>query len=200
MKIIFENITKVNHTHLSNVAGTDDNRPVIKGVFVDLIKKRLVVTDAHIMLFYPIKMVYPEKFDTDSNVVFTREQCKIVPLELFNKSKYMGNYKDYLLDLTYHLDDDFARVFNGNEEVFKCKYIDGFYPDYEKVVKSNSEKEEISEIGINMTLFQYVTKAIPSGNKDFKFTFFAQNKAINFEELNGTNEIVSGLIMPIMLR
>lgn len=199
MKAIFRNSTGVAHSHLNNVVGKDVFRPAMTGVYVDLIKKRLVCTDAHILIMYPIEMQYPEKEDNDTNFEFKKEDCKVVPTELFNKSKYMGNWKNYFFPFEYHLDEDYARVFAGPEEVFKCRYIDESYPKYEAVLLDNKDKQPLDDIGLNLEILARLSKSVPRGTKGFKFIFHARNKAVNLEELNEFDNNIKALIMPVML-
>ena len=199
MKIIFKNITNVTHIHLNNAVGNDVYRPAMTGVFVDLRNKKLVCTDAHVLIMYPIEMHYEENYMNDTNTDFTKEDCKIVPTELFNKNKYMGNWKNYLFPFTYHLDEDYARVYAGPEEVFKCRYIKADYPDYEKVVLSPKDKKPLDEIGLNIGIISRLAKAVPRGTKVFKFVFHAQNRAVNLLEQNEYENVIEALIMPAML-
>ena len=197
MKIIFKNITNVTHIHLNNAVGNDVYRPAMTGVFVDLRNKKLVCTDAHVLIMYPIEMHYENEKDLAPD--FTKEDCKIVPTELFNKNKYMGDRKNYLFPFTYHLDEDYARVYAGTEEIFKCRYIKGNYPDYEKVVLSPKDKKPLEEIGLNIGIISRLAKAVPRGTKVFKFVFHAQNRAVNLLEQNKHEKVIEALIMPSML-
>jgi len=199
MKAIFINSTNVAHSHLNNVVGNDDFRPAMMGVYVDLINKRLVCTDAHILIMYPIELKFGEEVEMPQNVEFKTEDCKIVPTELFNKNKYMGNWKNYCFPFEYHLDEDYARVFAGPEEIFKCRYIRDSYPKYEKVLLDNKDKQPLDDIGLNLDIIARLAKGVPRGTKAFRFVFHARNKAVNLEELNAMEDEIKALIMPVML-
>ena len=192
MKATFSNLTGVSNVHLRNIVGTDEYRPSLQGIFVDLKNKVLVGTDAHIIVMYPIEILeneYPEDFTG-----------KIVPLEYFNKSKYMGNWKHYIFSLTYVLDEDYARVFSGPEEVFKCRYINEQFPKYRNILLDNLSKNPIDEIGLDLRMMERLSKSIPRDSKQFKFTFFAKNKGVDLKEIDFEDNVIKGIIMPVMLR
>lgn len=197
MKIIFKNITNVTHVHLNNAVGNDIYRPAITGVFVDLRNKRMVCTDAHVLIMYPIEMEF--ETEEDSKTEFQLEHCKIVPTELFNKNKYMGNWKNYLFPFTYHLDEDYIRVYSGPEEIFKCRYINEKYPAYEGVLLKPQDKQPLDEIGLNIGIISRLSKAVPRGTKAFKFVFHAKNRAVNLLEQNEYENAIEALIMPCMI-
>lgn len=201
--IRFLNTFDITHTQMGNATGHDDLRPVMSGVYVDLIEGRLVCTDAHILMLYPIQPVELDgyEFNHVDKQKFTVDQCKIVPLELFNKSKYMGNYKNYPLPIHYALDVDYARVFVGDKEVFKCEYIDGKYPNYAAVIPSADKAEAVAKIGVNLRFVERLKKAFPSAVNIMgcKFTFFAPNRCIIVTPCDPELREIKGLVMPVML-
>lgn len=195
MKIIFKNSTKVTYTLLKNIAGNDDLRQVMKGACIDIINKALVVTDAHILISYPIEII-----ENDSEI-----DHKIVPLSLFNRLRYMGDFKTKVLkvlDVDYVLSEDYAEVFFKNELLYRCKYIDGLYPKYLNVMPKDEGKCSIEEIGINPIILARFLKGLPANKKEmqYKMMFFGANKAIKFEEQNCHPERpIIGIAMPTRL-
>lgn len=198
MKIRFENTTRVTNAHLSKVV-INDCRLALEGVYVDMIAKKLVCTDAHILMMYPIRPIFENK--DQENFVFEKEHCKLVPVELFNKNKYMGDWKKYHFPLVYQLDEDFARVFCGKKEVFKCEYIEATFPKYEAVILKKEEQKEISCIGVDLDKLKKICSALPIPIKSCKLSFFGTNKHIFFETNNTSfiGEEITGLLMPVHL-
>lgn len=188
----FKNITGVTHTQLNNVVSTDFLRPVMGGIFVDFDNQQMVCTDAHVLMIYPVEI----------NEVFNKEiKGVIVPVEFFDKRKYMGNFKSYILKLEYRLDDDFARVFHGEDEVFKCKYIEGNYPKYLAAIPKKEDAQPTLEVGICLKIFNKIEKAMPTGmGKQFKITLHGTRKGIVMNQMyiDGKRPII-GIVMPLVI-
>ena len=192
MKVEFNNLTKVSFAELKNVVGTDNLRPVMKGVYIDFKNQKLVCTDAHILIMYPIEI-------TANN---SGLDGIIVPVRFFNHLKYMQDIpRRKVIDFNYILTEEFAEVYWLGELVYRCRYIEGKYPNYEAVINDTPDKEvELNEIGIDLKMLARVADAIPSSLKKFKFKFFGKNRHIIFQELSYDYPTpIKGLIMPYNL-
>ena len=193
MEVIFENITKVGFSQLKHVAGHDELRPVMMGVYVDFKNQKLVATDARILMMYPIKIT---QNNSDLN-------GKILPVRFFNHLKYMQDIpteSKRIVDLKYVLTDEFAEVYWLNDLVFRCRYIEGFYPNYQAVINDSEDKlEGLDGIGMDFKMLKRVCDALPLTNKQCKFKFFGRNKHIIFQASEFDHEPIKGLIMPTLL-
>ena len=81
MKIKFLNTTNVEASHLVHATGNDKFIPVFNHVAIDVSNQKLIVTDAHILIEYPIEVTESEKLTSDL--------IKIVPLR-FAEAKKAG--------------------------------------------------------------------------------------------------------------
>jgi DNA polymerase III sliding clamp (beta) subunit (PCNA family) len=185
--------------HWKEVVSNDSMRPVMTGVYFDLINHCMVGTNSHLLLECPIDIEFTEEekiMQKDKLAELMQQQSKIVPIEFFDKRKYMGNWKDYWNpEITYDLsDDNYAHVLNNGEVVFRCRYIDGKFPNYKAVYPKG--QTAIDSIGIDISMAQRVYKAIPFPNpyKALHFKFFAKNRGIVFH--NTTEKRFKGIIMP----
>jgi len=96
----------------------------------------IVATDAHALIMYPIEIT-----ENDFNL-----DGLIVPIRFFNHLKYMADIAKADFDLLdYILTDEYAEVYFCGEMVFRCKYIDGKYPKFEKIIPKDTEKEDFNE-------------------------------------------------------
>lgn len=196
MKITFENTTGVTFTHLKNIASNDILRPVLTGAYIDVVNKVIVCTDAHILMMYPIEIVHKKEFEYNKDTEFNKNHCKIVPIELFNKNKYLGNWRQYIFPFTYELGEKRVSVFAGPEKIFECGYIEGEYPKYENIVPKKEDRIPIDSIGFSSNLLAKFGKSVPRGTGDFSFNFFAKRKGVLVKESKIDNPII-GVIMPL---
>lgn len=192
MEVIFESEIDFTHTMLGAVVSKNDLRPAINGVYIDVKNSCLVCTDMHIILEYPILI---------KNNNWEGLDGKIVPLELFHKMKYMGNYKHFVFPLEYRLEKDFAKVYCGPLEVFKCEYIEGTYPDYRTIYPDNLEEIEPEQgIGLSLSYLSNISTALPKDGlgKRAKFFIGERTHGVYFETLE-TYQIrpIKGVIMPV---
>lgn len=192
MKIIFKNLTDVTYTHLKTIVSTDQLRPVLCGACIDIESKKLVVTDSHVLVAYPIEII-----ENDSDI-----DHKIVPITLFNRLRYMGEYAAKVLkvlNVQYVLTDDYAEAqFNG-ELLYRVRYIDGKYPKYMNVMPNLDEAQALTDIGINPAIGARLFKGFPfRPDLRYKMTFFAKNKAIRLDEY-GADYPITGIVMPTHL-
>lgn len=197
LKMKIKNTHNIKHTHLIHAISKDTMRPSMTGIYFDLANQSIVATNSYILLICPIEV---EIEDSDLNEgfktreIFFKKKSKIVPLELFDQRKYMGDAKNYIHKIHYTLDDDFARVWSGNEEVFKCKYIDGNFPDYKNVIPKKESKQPLDSIGLRVDLVNSIFKMISFKSKDIHFEFYEKNKALRFKSFHDAR--FHGLIMP----
>jgi DNA polymerase III sliding clamp (beta) subunit (PCNA family) len=194
MRVVFENSTDVSYSNLKNIVSNDDLRPVLQGAYIDLKNHFLVVANSHILMMYPIKVI-----EDDSKI-----EGKIVPIRYFNQLKYMLDIpckSKRLLDLEYVLTDEFAEVYWLNQLVFRTKYIEGKYPDYQKVIKDEKENlKELNEIGLDLNMLKKIADSIPDSEKKFKFNFFGNNRHVIFKDTNcNPDRPIKGLIMPYQI-
>lgn len=198
MKVIFKNTTAVNSLNLKYLCSKDELRPAFSGIYIDLKNDCMVATDAHKLVVYPIEMVQKDDVPED-------KQGFIVPIRFFEEKRYMMDIppkSKRVLELDYILTDDYAEVYFLGELVFRCKYIQANFPDYEKILPSEKDKVQLDQIGISMKRVSELTKAIPNdGLNNYKLSFFGQNKAILLESLNlDLNRPIKAILMPIMLQ
>lgn len=194
MKIVFKINSNITISHLKSVASTDTLRPVMCGACVDVVNQKLVLTDSHILIAYPIEII---SNDTDIDHL-------IVPLNLFNRTRYMGEFSSSVLkvlDVEYILTSDYAEAVFQNELLYRTKYIEGKYPKWENVMPKEEDKLPVDQIGVNPKILIRLFKAFPNKNPlQFKMSLFAANKAILFEEINPESKsIITAIAMPINL-
>lgn len=197
-RAVFVNTTKVSHVQLSKNVGKD-YRHSLQSVYVDLKNSCLVVTDAHVLIMYPINVL--------ENT--TGKDGFMVQLQLFNTSKYMDDVSEYLFSMSYVLEPNYCKVIIGDieepfETVFRCKYHlaqanGGKYPNYQNVIPNEKEIQGVPKIALNFVLLKRICDAIPNG-KEFVFSFFANNKAVLLTQKDEMlPEPIKAIIMPIML-
>lgn len=191
MKLEFKNLAKVSFNHLKNCASNDDLRPTMSGVFIDFENKKMVVTDAHIMMIYPIEIIGDIPVD---------KRGVILPLRYFNHLRYMIDVpRRRVIDFTYKLEDDFAEVHFGPHLMYRCNYIEGEYPKWKSVITEDKEKiDSVDSIGIDFKFMKKICDSIPFCEKRSKLTFYGKNKHIIFNVEEGDVEI-KGILMPFMI-
>lgn len=190
---------KMEAKHWKEVVSSDWMRPVMCGVFFDLVNMCMVATNSHLLVECPIDIEWSkeelELTDTQ-RLEILQKQSKIVPIELFDRRKYMGDPKYYTFDPVFDLsDDEFAQVWLGPEMIFRCRYIDGKFPNYKAVYPQG--QTAIDSIGVDIGMAQRIYKAIPFPNpyKGLHFKFFAKNRGICFH--SNREKGFKGIIMPI---
>ena len=195
MQVKFENITDIKYTHLKNVVGNDDLRPVMKGVFIDFKEQCLVATDAHVLISYPIKIT-----ETDSDL-----EGVIVPIDYFNYLRYMVALpakNKRVLDIEYVLTEKYAEIHWLGEMIYRCKYIEGKYPLWKNVmVNPDEHPDKPKQIGINLHILKKLTQGLPSANpQTMKMETTAPNKAILFTSTNADyDRPIKAIVMPTSL-
>lgn len=193
MKI--KNHNEVTHLNLNSITSNDSLRPVMQGVFVDFVNSCFVATNSHVLMTWKFSIVDEYgNLEYDTNNEDLEKASKIVPTELFNKNKWMGNAKKYLVDPIFDFsDENFAKVFIGDILVYQCNYIDGNFPNYKAVIPK--ESHELNRIAINLNMMNLLYKSIPFSNKNLIFEFSAPNRSIVVET---DNKECKGVIMPIV--
>lgn len=192
MKVVFTNDTNVNYNHLKNAVGNDDLRPVMTQVYIDFIAEKIVVTDAHVLITYPITLT-----ENNSNLPGV-----IVPPELFYILKYNQKIKPSDLDnLSYHIEGDIAFVKFNEDIVYSCKLemLDQKYPNWEAVFPVADNGVPITEIGIHLSVYNKIIQAIPKDYHGTKFTFFGLNKGILIQSTTDPYYTIKALLMPTHL-
>ena len=182
-----------------NICSTDFMRPVMTGVYFDLENDCMVGTNTHIMVECPIEVEFDELEQLcayKKQLELRREWSKIVPIEFFDKAKYMGDYKKYSMDIYYDFSDEkYAQVFMGPELVFRCKYIDGNFPNY-RAVYPKEQDDFIDGIGVDLKSIKLIMDCIPYTQKHLIFKVHAKNRGITFS--HPTNPNFKGILMPII--
>lgn len=188
----------MNFRQWKNVCSPDVTRPVLTGVYFDLLNGVMVGTDSHMLIECPVGHEFSkeeQKLSKEEQDKILIENSKIVPVEFFNKSKYFGSVKEWAFPLHYDFSDEhYAKVFNGPELVFQCRFIEGKFPNY-KSVRPDSESVE-SKIELNMQIFKRIADAIPLSNKSLIFTFHGSTKVMSFEST--TDPGFRGIVMPVI--
>jgi DNA polymerase III sliding clamp (beta) subunit (PCNA family) len=126
-------------------------------------------------LSYPIEIL---DCDTDRDGV-------IVPVAMFNRLKWMGDVpikKHRLLEPEFVLSDNYAEVYFLNELVYRCKYIDGKYPNYKAVIPAKDQSQNVSAVDFKIHVFKKLTAALPDlDDEPLSFTFFGAKKGVLLE-------------------
>lgn len=194
MKVVFKNTTGVTHNELKNVVCNDDLRPAMQGAYIDIKNQKLVVTDAHVMICYPIEVI-----ENDSNA-----EGVIVPINLFNTSRYMlelSRRDIKSINPEFVLSDNYAEAYWKDELIYRCKYIDAKYPPWKNVMPNPANKQPISEFGFNTSVFLKFLKGLPKDStNDYKATLFHRHRAIHFEQVSKEFESpIIGILMPVAI-
>jgi DNA polymerase III beta subunit, central domain len=175
MRVVFENTTGVGADKLKKIVINDAQRPVMQGVYIDFKHKYLVCTDAYVLAMYPIEI---KEKDTELDGV-------IVPVRFFDRLKWMIELKakwmrDALVEFV--LTDGFAEVFCNGELAYRCRYIEGKYPNYQAVLCKEENKTRIDTIGIDPKIVSRLFDAVTFvGENHYSLTFFGGNRAIMME-------------------
>jgi DNA polymerase III sliding clamp (beta) subunit (PCNA family) len=198
MKIKFTNPIGVTARHLKNAVCKDKLRLALSGVFIDLKNKQLVATNAHVLIAYPIEI---EEMDI---ALPEGQDGFIVPVRYFDNTRYMFDVPTKgkrIIEPEYFLTDEYAEVYFCGELVFRCKYIDGKYPDYMKVIPSGEPERVFSEFGLNLDVMDHFIKSVPKRNPmTYKVSLHAPNKAIKFIDTHANyDRPILGIVMPAML-
>ena len=193
MEVKFINTTEVKYTQLKNVVSTDDLRPAMCGVYIDFKEKRLVASDAHVLISYPIEIT-----DNDSEL-----DGVIVPVQYFNRLRYMVSLPTKtVIDIEYVLTDKYAEIHWLGEMIYRCRYIEGTYPNYNNVIPNPNEfPEKPKEIGINAHILKKMVSGLPSANpQTLKMETTTANRAIVFTSTNADyDRPIKAILMPATL-
>ena len=181
------NLTK---TILKSAVSTDTLRPAMAGVYYDVDESRLVATDGHIMVTYPVE---PGEDDVS---------C-IIPVDAFSKDV-----------------EEIGTAMSSTPEVMPAKItvvtksgiimmdsISERYPSWKSVWPDRDPKNKpvpVDVIKFNAKLLGRLGKVIPSIGKDsassVKLTFYGNNKGVVFETtMNDTGPEIKGMIMPMSM-
>lgn len=174
MNVKFINTTDVGFTQLKNIVGNDVLRPVMMGIYIDFKEQVIVGTDAHCLVAYPIEI---QENDTDKDGV-------IVPLALFNQVKYMWDMPAKMrkgMQPEFVLSDNYAEVYFLGELMYRCKYIEGKYPNYKAVIPNKEQAQNLSDIDFRFDILKKIASSFPVFNDPLKFTFFGQKKGVLVE-------------------
>ena len=196
MTVKFINTTEVKYTHLKNIVSNDDLRPVMGGVYIDFKEQRLVATDAHVLISYPINVT-----DNDSDL-----EGVIVPVNYFNHLRYMVSLPKgrMAIDVEYVLTDEYAEIHWCGEMIYRCRYIDGKYPKYNSPnIMPNMAEYPVKplKVGVNLHILKKMISGIPNANpQTLIMETSSENKAILFTSENcDYDRPIQAIVMPAML-
>lgn len=202
MKATIINTTEVTHIQLKNAIGTDVLRPVMCGVHINFKAQRIEVTDAHVLMTYPIQ-VLENTLGVDG---------VIVPIDFFNINRYMVklpkmSQKDKIFFLEYIFTDEYAEIYYLKRLIFRCYYIEGKFPNIDAVMPVfNAEEYNVNKLGFNSLFLRNLMNAFP---KKFPNTVTCKlvqlNRGVIFEssdyydsEEQDPRKII-GLVIPVLL-
>lgn len=197
MLVKFKNLTDVTYTHLKNVVCKDELRPAMSGVYIDLKESKLVATDAHVLIAYPIEII---ENDSDKEGV-------IVPIEYFNKLRYMvplPSKRKGPIELEYILTDTYAEIHFHGEMIYRRKYIDFTYPKWNSenvMVNPADYPDKPKELGVNINVLQKMISGIPKSNTGiYKMETTSASKCILFTSNNSDYTTpIKAIVMPCSL-
>lgn len=191
-KLTFKLITEHGFKQFKNGVGKDELRPTMTGLIVDFNTEKAYVTDAHILVRYPISV--SEKTDVRISI----------PLSAFDKTKYMfGDYSKVEMnefDFEYDIQSCMITVFYNEKEVYKVQIIEGVPPKCEAVIHID-QKGQIDDICLDMLLIERLRKCIflNTKNNAITFQFNEKNRAvILIDSKADLYDRVYGLIMPTL--
>lgn len=194
-KLTFKNFLGINYkNNLKPAISTDQFRPAMQFVFIDFKQSSLVVTNAHILLIFPIEIT---ELENPNNL----EGILVNPL-LFDTATLRIKSTE---DLIYTLKDGHLTVRNEMEEIPLQKSLtelnDNRFPNYLSVIPQNVD--EIPFIGINPKIMADFMKCLQvkilSGHP-VKLSFHGVNRAIMAEVYSEDYECtIKGLIMPTLI-
>jgi len=196
MELKFSNPYNVSANHLKYGVANNQLRPSMNNVYVCFNRECLVVTNAHILISYPIKF--------EEGAESLDKEGVLLPLRFFDEKRYMIDVPPpakRIKDLEYVLTDDYAEVYYLGELAFRCKYIDEQYPKYIQIMPTkNQEIANINVIGLDLINMERLTKAIPLPIKSVKLTFYGGNKGVFIETTNlDYDNPIQAIVMPILL-
>lgn len=205
MLVKFKNITNVTYTHLKHVVSSDNLRPVMCGVYIDFKEQKLVATDAHVLIAYPIEIT-----ENDSDL-----EGVIVPVEYFNKLRYMiplpKPEKKIRFGVTpetpqieYILMDNYAEIHLKDEMIYRIKYIEGKYPRWNSesvMINPSNYPNKPEKVAIGVRVLKRFLSGIPTTNPDnLIMETTATNKSVIFTtKCNEYSSQIKGIVMPVML-
>lgn len=195
MNIKFKNPLQIGLKNLKPALSKDMLRPTMCHVYVDLVKNRLVATNAHVLVAYSIEIT---ECDNPTNI-----EGLMLPVEFFDFKKYMVQLTNYqkkhsLAEYTYVLTNEFAEVYLGDDLAFRAKYYDNpfttekplKYPDYDKVLPTDkTEKEPLTRVSVNPVLLANVCDMLPKSEilQQIRIKLYGERKHIIIES-NAPND------------
>ncbi len=193
MKIEFKLTTAHGASNFKYAAGTDELRPLMHGAIIDFQRKKLYVTNAHIIVAY--------KIECDEK---TTQEPISIPLNVFEKKNYgFVNTKQIPMDwfkFSFDTETQIVDVFVDGVEhsIYRDKIIEGKVPNCNAIFPKKEDANPVDKIGLNLFLLEKIRKAVklPGDSDNFTFNLFKANKIVLLEQEG--SEIIAG-IMPVHL-
>ena len=155
-QIIFRNVTRVAFKQLNKIVLKKDKfRPQFTGVFLDLNKSKLVVTNTHSLFSYDIKITNDPENPELENIV--------IDPKIFNESNWLSVPKEDAEFVEFHVSKEKTEVILNDEIVAVAKNIEHENPfpvNWSHVVERKFPKDEVD---VDPKLFTLAIGAIPAG-------------------------------------
>ena len=169
--------TEITKKMAKSLAGTDDTRPALKGLYLDTNKSTLTSCNSHAVINYKVKI------DSDDN-------SAILPIDLL-KTKLKEKCE-------YSING--VAVRNNYTSKSEYRLIDAKYPDIDSVTPEDDTEDRV--IGIDLELLKKLYDAVPKDENGKKYVSFRIPKnpltVIKFKQ-DANIPAYDGLIMPIKL-
>lgn len=182
---------------ITYAASTDDGRPILCAVSVDVEPSRLVLsaTDAYVLVRRFVVVQSPEPMEAKTVLIDAKDLRKAATVALWDKSK-----DPITLDLT-----DVGAVLVWPRGTWKLRPVEGTPIDLDKIIAGHVVSD-LSAITLNPTKFDQIAKALgawPMRNGDgLTLQFQASDKAVRATAINRYGQPYAhaddfGMAMPV---
>lgn len=169
--------TTLTHTGAKALVSKDALRPAMQGVQFQAEHARLIATDGHKLVVFPVEV---EEGDTSA----------VLPVDAFNTRGVVDRGEQAKITVNGNV------TVEGSKGKITFETIDEQFPNW---LACWPEGQPLIEIGLNLDLVCEVAKALPRGERTVKLSIRGASKAIEFQQTRSEGEPVKGLIMPVML-
>lgn len=172
---------------LNLICSNDDLRPAM--MHVKITKENMVATNAHVLGVIPTKEVFSDEF-----IEGIPENGMLIHKDDYKKLKNFEN-------ATWKSKDVIEIHYRGKKRnvlIPICTEENvGTFPKWETLIPREEDAQELSKIGVNMSLAYDLQRALDAEN--LKMVFIAPNKGILVKPLLSNNSKSYGIIMPAMI-